>query len=94
MSNHEIVSDRNEDLRITLQAVPRNVNCFVMALSGNINTHNTSYLHDEIAKLINAGYTQLLFHCGGAGECLVGWHRLFRRSVQGSEDKGQGYGAG
>lgn len=64
MSNHEIVPDHNEDLLITLQAVPHNVNCFVIALSGNINTHNSCYFHDEVAKLIDAGYTRLLFHCG------------------------------
>lgn len=64
MPNHKTVSNRNEDLRITLQAAPHNVNCFVIVLSGNINTHNSSYFHDEIAKLIDAGYTRLLFHCG------------------------------
>ncbi|MDR1399846.1 MAG: STAS domain-containing protein [Treponema sp.] len=64
MLNHETVSDRNEDLCITLQAVPHNVNCFVITLSGNINTHNSSYFHDEITKLIDAGYTRLLFRCG------------------------------
>ncbi|MDR1326227.1 MAG: STAS domain-containing protein [Treponema sp.] len=63
MSNHEIASDCNEELRITLQAAPRNVNCFVIVLSGNINTHNSSCFHDEIATLIDAGYTRLLFHC-------------------------------
>jgi anti-anti-sigma factor len=64
MSNREIVPDSNEDLRITLQTVPRNVNCLVISLSGYINTHNSTYFHDEIAKLIDDGYTRLLFHCG------------------------------
>jgi stage II sporulation protein AA (anti-sigma F factor antagonist) len=64
MSNHEIVPDSNEDLCITLQTVPHDVNCLALSLSGYINTHNSGYFHDEIAKLIDDGYTRLLFHCG------------------------------
>jgi anti-anti-sigma factor len=68
MSNNEIVpgfnDEINENLRITLQTVPELLDGLVLNLVGSIDTYNSMSFYEQMSRLIEAGYTQLFFHCG------------------------------
>jgi len=68
MTNNEIIpgfdNDREESLKIVLQKVPDVKNCLIIVLNGYIDTYNANFLQKQIQKVIDAGFTCLIFHCG------------------------------
>jgi anti-anti-sigma factor len=69
MVNNEIIpgfdDEREETLKIHLQLVPDSENCLVLVLNGYIDTYNSNHFQKRVQRVIDSGYTRLIFHCGG-----------------------------
>ncbi|MCL1836745.1 MAG: STAS domain-containing protein [Treponema sp.] len=69
MVNNEIVAgfddEKDESLKIKLQRVDNVDGCLVLTLNGYIDTYNSNYFQKRVQKTIEAGFTRLIFSCGG-----------------------------
>lgn len=69
MNNNDVVpgfdEEKDESLRIKLQRVDEVEHCLVLFLTGYIDTYNSNFFQKRINRAIEAGYTRLIFHCGG-----------------------------
>ena len=67
MANNVLVpgfSDEKDDsLKITLDKVAEVPNCLIVRLNGYIDTYNSNYFQKSIAKVVDAGYVNLIFNC-------------------------------
>lgn len=67
MSNNNIVSgfndEKDDSLRINLEKVPEVENCLTIYLIGYIDTYNSSFFQKRIARVVEAGYVNLIFNC-------------------------------
>ncbi|MDR0689026.1 MAG: STAS domain-containing protein [Spirochaetaceae bacterium] len=89
MTNNEIVhgfdEEKDESLKIKLQKVDGVEGCLIVALSGYIDTYNSSYFQKRIAKVVENGFTKLIFHCGGlnyVSSTGIGSFTAFLKSVR------------
>lgn len=68
MSNNIIVpgfdNEKNEHLSIAIEKIGDLENCLVIYLTGAIDTYNVSFFQKQVVKIIEAGYTKLIFQCG------------------------------
>ena len=69
MTNNTIIpgfdDDRQDNLKITIQKVSDVKNCLLIVLNGYIDTYNSLFFQNQVQKAIEAGFIQLIFHCGG-----------------------------
>ena len=69
MINNDIVNgfddEKDESLKIKLQKVGEVEGCLVLYLTGYIDTYNSNYFQKRVQRAVEAGYTRLIFHCGG-----------------------------
>lgn len=69
MSNNEIVpgfdDERDDSLKIRLQKIEETENCLILYLTGYIDTYNSNFFQKRVSKAVDAGYTKLVFNCGG-----------------------------
>lgn len=69
MNNNDIVpgfdEEREESLRIKLQQLPNVENCLVLYLNGYIDTYNSNFFQKRVGKAVEAGFSRLVFNCGG-----------------------------
>jgi len=57
-------NDEKEDsLKITLQKVDQVRNGIILYLNGYIDTYNSSFFQKRVAKVVDAGYKNLIFNC-------------------------------
>ncbi|MDC7226196.1 MAG: STAS domain-containing protein [Spirochaetales bacterium] len=69
MSNNDIVTgfdeEKDDSLKIKLQAVDGVEGCLVLFLTGYIDTYNSNFFQKRVTKAIEAGYIKLIFNCSG-----------------------------
>ena len=69
MSNNDIVAgfdeEKDDSLKIKLQAVEGVEGCLVLFLTGYIDTYNSNFFQKRVTKAIEAGFTKLIFNCSG-----------------------------
>ncbi len=69
MSNNDIVTgfdeEKDDSLRIKLQAVEGVEGCLVLFLTGYIDTYNSNFFQKRVTKAIEAGFIKLIFNCSG-----------------------------
>jgi len=69
MINNDIVpgfdDEKDESLKIKLKRVSDVDGCLLLTLNGYIDTYNSSYFQKKVQKAIEAGFTRLIFSCGG-----------------------------
>ena len=67
MSNNNIVpgfnDEKDDSLKINLEKVPEVENCLTIYLLGYIDTYNSSFFQKRIARVVEAGYVNLIFNC-------------------------------
>ncbi len=56
-------SEADNYLKIALQRLNEVDNAILIGLNGYIDTYNSVFFQDQIKKLINAGFTRLIFNC-------------------------------
>jgi len=68
-NNNEIVpgfdDEKDESLKIKLENAPGIDGCIILDLTGSIDTYNSTYFQKCIHKLVEAGFTRLIFNCAG-----------------------------
>ena len=68
MANNDIIphfnNETNESLSITLKNVFGVEGCLIVALSGYIDTYNSNFFQKQVQRVIDAGFTRLIFNCG------------------------------
>jgi len=76
MNNNEIVpgfdDDKDEYLQIRLQKIEEVYGCLVLYLKGWVGEENYSYFQKYVNRIIQSGFTKLIFNCAG----LKIWHSL------------------
>lgn len=67
MSNNDIVpgfdDEKDDSLRISLEKIDSLQNGLRVYLTGYIDTYNSSFFQKKIAKVIDAGFINLIFNC-------------------------------
>ena len=67
MIDNEIIpgfdNEEDEGLRIKLRVLPGANRCLILVLTGYIDTYNSSFFQKQVQKVIDSGYTQLIFNC-------------------------------
>lgn len=67
VSNNAIVpgfdDDRDDSLKFTLFKIDDVPNCIMVVLNGSVDTYNSNYFQKSISKVIDAGFTKLIFNC-------------------------------
>lgn len=89
MNNNDIVpgfdEEKDESLKIRLQNVDTSENCVVLYLTGYIDTYNSNFFQKRVNRAIEAGFVQLVFHCGGlnyVSSTGIGSFTAFLKSVK------------
>ena len=89
MTNNDIIpqfdNETNESLAITLQNVPGVEGCLVVVLSGYIDTYNSAFFQKQVQRAIEAGFTRLIFNCGGLNHVSstgIGSFTVFLKTVK------------
>lgn len=69
MENNDIVpgfdDEKDESLKIKLQKAERPEGVLILFLTGYIDTYNSNFFQKRVNRAIEAGFTKLVFHCGG-----------------------------
>ncbi|HKK48253.1 MAG TPA: STAS domain-containing protein [Alkalispirochaeta sp.] len=69
MSNNDIVpgfdEEKDESLKIRLQKIDQVEGCLVLYLTGYIDTYNSNFFQKRVNRAVEAGYSRLIFQCGG-----------------------------
>lgn len=55
--------EKDDSLKITLEKVNEVDNCLTIYLNGYIDTYNSSFFQKRIAKVVEAGFVNLIFNC-------------------------------
>ena len=55
--------EKDDSLKITLDKVSELQNCIRIYLNGYIDTYNSNYFQKKIAKVIDAGFINIIFNC-------------------------------
>ena len=89
MSNNDIVpgfdEEKDESLKIRLQQVDSCDGCLVLHLTGYIDTYNSNFFQKRVSKVVDGGFTRLIFHCGGlnyVSSTGIGSFTAFLKSVK------------
>jgi len=89
MANNDIIpqfdNEMNESLSITLQDVSGVEGCLVIILSGYIDTYNSNFFQKQVQRVIEAGFTRLIFNCGGlnyVSSTGIGSFSVFLKTVK------------
>ena len=89
MNNNDIVpgfdEEKDESLKIRLQKVDTSENCVVLYLTGYVDTYNSNFFQKRVNRAIEAGFVQLVFHCGGlnyVSSTGIGSFTAFLKSVK------------
>ena len=65
-SNNSLVSgfdnDKDDSLKITLRKIPGVQDGVLVILEGYIDTYNSSFFQKQLTKVINAGFSNILFN--------------------------------
>jgi anti-anti-sigma factor len=66
-NNNKIIPNFNDEkddsLKIALEKVDEVSNCIKIFLDGYIDTYNSSFFQKRIAKIVDAGFVNLVFNC-------------------------------
>lgn len=69
MYNDDLVpgfdSIRDDNLKITLQSCAEVKDGIVLVLNGYVDTYNSSFFREQIIKVVEAGFINLMFDCAG-----------------------------
>ncbi|WP_028972692.1 STAS domain-containing protein [Spirochaeta cellobiosiphila] len=69
MNNNDIVpgfdDEKDDSLKIRLQKIDQVEGCLVLYLTGYIDTYNSNFFQKRVTKAVEAGYINMIFHCGG-----------------------------
>ena len=69
MENDDLVAgfddEKDESLKLRLEKVNEVDGSMIIHLTGYIDTYNSSYFQKRVQKVIEAGYSRLIFHCAG-----------------------------
>lgn len=69
MANEDIVpgfdEEKDDSLVMMLQTVEEVEGCLILFLNGYIDTYNSNLFQKRVKKVIEAGYTMLVFSCNG-----------------------------
>jgi len=89
MANNDIIpqfdNETNESLTITLQNVSGVEGCLVVVLSGYIDTYNSNFFQKQVQRVIEAGFTRLIFNCGSlnyVSSTGIGSFSVFLKTVK------------
>ncbi|MGI9256267.1 MAG: STAS domain-containing protein, partial [Salinispira sp.] len=67
--NNDIVpgfdEEKDDTINIRLQKVVEAEGCVVLYLTGYIDTYNSNFFQKRVNRVIEAGYTRLVFQCSG-----------------------------
>ena len=55
--------EKDDSLKILLEAAPSVDKCLIIYLNGYIDTYNSNFFQKRIAKVVEAGYVNLIFNC-------------------------------
>ena len=55
--------EKDDSLKILLEAAPSVDKCLILYLNGYIDTYNSNFFQKRIAKVVEAGYVNLIFNC-------------------------------
>ena len=55
--------EKDDSLKINLEKLAEVDNCLTVYLNGYIDTYNSSFFQKRIAKVVEAGFTNLIFNC-------------------------------
>lgn len=55
--------EKDDSLKIILEKVEGIDNCVSVYLNGYIDTYNSSFFQKQIAKIVDAGFVNLIFNC-------------------------------
>lgn len=66
-NNNNLVPGFNDELddslKISLEKIDDVTNCVAIYLNGYIDTYNSSFFQKKIQKVVETGYTNLIFNC-------------------------------
>ncbi len=66
-TNNSIVpgfdDEKDDSLKIMLEKIPTIANGIVLYLNGYIDTYNSSFFQKRIAKVVEAGFINIVFNC-------------------------------
>ena len=54
--------EKDDSLKIQLEKIDRVDNCLILYLNGYIDTYNSSFFQKRVSKVVDAGYTNLIFN--------------------------------
>lgn len=55
--------ERDDSLKISLEKVDKVDNCIILYLNGYIDTYNSANFQKRVAKVVEAGFVNLIFNC-------------------------------
>lgn len=55
--------EKDDSLKITLDKIDGVPNCISIVLNGYVDTYNSSFFQKRIAKVVEAGFVNLVFNC-------------------------------
>lgn len=66
-SNNSLIpgfnDEKDDSLKIQLEKAPSVEECMVVYLSGYIDTYNSVFFQRRVAKIVEAGYINIIFNC-------------------------------
>lgn len=66
-NNNDLVpgfnDERDDSLKINLEQLSDIENCIVVYLNGYIDTYNSTFFQQRIAKVVEAGFVNIIFNC-------------------------------
>ena len=66
-TNNSIVpgfdDEKDDSLKILLEVAPSVDKCLIVYLNGYIDTYNSNFFQKRIAKVVEAGFVNLIFNC-------------------------------
>lgn len=66
-SNNSLIpgfnDEKDDSLKIQLEKAPSVEECMIVYLSGYIDTYNSVFFQKRVAKIIEAGYINIIFNC-------------------------------
>lgn len=67
MNNNDIIAgfddEKDDSLKLRLQKVDGLDKCVVVFLNGYIDTYNSAFFQKKVARLIEGGFSQIIFNC-------------------------------
>jgi len=68
MNNNNIIpgfdDEKDDSLKIRLEKIEDIDGCIVLFLNGYIDTYNSSFFQKRVSKVVENGFTRLVFNCG------------------------------